>query len=337
MGTYPYPEDDPDLHTVESSFSHPGERRSGQELYSISPGQRLELEPYLPRDRSTFLKEYLEFPSGSRGAERKSREPKDVTIPHVTLTYAQSLDGQISLNPGVRTQISGAETKAMTQYLRSRHDAILIGQGTANADNPGLNMKYSNDGVSPVGIGIARQPRPIVLDPSRKWQTELCPKLFKLAEDGQGRPPWTIHCISTGDSKSPEDEQRASKLGGVGGGIIDAGSYSRTEDGIDWKATLAALGASGIRSIMIEGGGTVIKDLLRARNQHLIDSLIVTIAPTYLGEGGVTVAPFKTEKNRNECILTDVKWLHYGDDIVMAWRSKQSRHYEQMGTSGGEI
>jgi 2,5-diamino-6-(ribosylamino)-4(3H)-pyrimidinone 5'-phosphate reductase len=60
----------------------------------------------------------------------------------LTLTYAQSLDGQIALSPGTQTALSGQETKAMTHYLRYKHEGILVGVGTAEADDPGLNCRF---------------------------------------------------------------------------------------------------------------------------------------------------------------------------------------------------
>jgi len=115
-------------------------------------------------------------------------------------------------------------------------------------------------------------------------------------------------------------EQDRSRLRSVGGGIIQAGEYGSKENGVDWKAILSALGATGARGVMIEGGAAVINDLLRQRNQQWIDSIIVTIAPTYLGEGGVHVTPFGSQTNHKEFELSNVKWLDYENDIVMAWR-----------------
>ena len=80
--------------------------------------------------------------------------------PHVTLTYAASLDSQIALAPGTATALSGPESKAMTHFLRTRHDAILIGSGTAIADNPTLNSRLNDT----TGRRPERQPRPVILD-----------------------------------------------------------------------------------------------------------------------------------------------------------------------------
>ena len=70
--------------------------------------------------------------------------------------------------------------------------------------------------------------------------------------------------------------------------------------------------------------GQVIKDLLRKKNQKYISSVIVTIAPTYLGDGGVDVAPKRSLEAENEVHLQGVKWLPLGQDIVMTGFIKNS-------------
>ncbi|KAL3425866.1 riboflavin-specific deaminase domain-containing protein [Phlyctema vagabunda] len=254
------------------------------------------LKDYLPPLRTTYLQE------NTSALNDAQPEPR---VPHVTLTYATSLDSQISLQPGVQTVLSGPETKAMTHYLRSQHDAILVGRGTAEADNPGLNSRFSEDGIAVVGLD--KQPRPFVLDPRKSLEPNMTPKLLQNAVDGIGRSPWWI--IRDGEVV---DEQ---VWGNVP--IIRAGKYEGKESGIDWQTLLVNLAATGVRSIMIEGGAAVINDLLKEKNQKWISSVIVTIAPTYLGTGGVVVSPQRSDTAKNEARLTNVRWLPLGQDVVM--------------------
>jgi hypothetical protein len=60
---------------------------------------------------------------------------------HVTLTYAQSLDGRIAGKDGLQLRLSGDESMLLTHWMRTRHDAILVGIGTALNDDPQLNGK----------------------------------------------------------------------------------------------------------------------------------------------------------------------------------------------------
>ena len=90
---------------------------------------------------------------------------------------------------------------------------------------------------------------------------------------------------------------------------------------MDWDRMLQALADRNIRSIMIEGGASIINDLLRRPN--LIDSVIVTIAPTYLGKEGVQVAPVAAIVNgqrQNVATLQQVQWCRFGQDIVLGGR-----------------
>ncbi|KAJ8108835.1 hypothetical protein ONZ43_g6305 [Nemania bipapillata] len=72
---------------------------------------------------------------------------------------------------------------------------------------------------------------------------------------------------------------------------------------------------------MIEGGGAVINSLL-GENADLVDSVIVTIAPVWLGEGGVVVSPPRTTRGADRPVarLSDTKWVPLGEDVVLCGR-----------------
>jgi len=232
--------------------------------------------------------------------------------PHVTLTFATSLDSQLSLAPGVQTALSGPESKAMTHYLRSKHDAILIGVGTAEADNPSLNCRIAGVGGYG-GEGLQGQPRPIVIDPRGRWQFAEESKVLRLAGEGKGRAPWVF-------TKTHLDEERMRALESVGGRVIVVGQEGISEGRISWGYVLSVLDSEGIGSVMIEGGGAVINDLLAPENVDLIDTVIVTIAPTWLGKGGVQVCPDERVEGGARlpvARLANVKWVPLGDDVVL--------------------
>ncbi len=65
--------------------------------------------------------------------------------PYVTLKWAQTADGKIAGPGGARLQISNPRSSALVQTLRSRSDAILIGIGTAIADDPLLTARVSGE------------------------------------------------------------------------------------------------------------------------------------------------------------------------------------------------
>jgi 2,5-diamino-6-(ribosylamino)-4(3H)-pyrimidinone 5'-phosphate reductase len=138
----------------------------------------------------------------------------------------------------------------------------MVGVGTAKADNPGLNTRYSEDGRDIVGM--ERQPRPLILDPSGRWRNEDTPKLFSLAENGEGKAPWWI--VGLGEEMLNKD--LVERIEGHRGGVIDAGRYKNRDEGADWDVVLRNMAKTGIRSVMIEGGGTV-RDLFPIAFQPL--------------------------------------------------------------------
>ncbi|KAF2853085.1 5-amino-6-uracil reductase-like protein [Plenodomus tracheiphilus IPT5] len=246
-------------------------------------------------------------------------DPFHPSKPFVTLTFATSLDSQLSLAPGVQTALSGPDSKAMTHYLRSKHDAILIGVGTAIADDPSLNCRI--EGVGGYGgEGLEGQPRPVVIDPKGRWAFTEDSKVIRLAREGKGKAPWVVTQADIGDEKKKILES-------IGGRILAVSSVSTHVAPLDWADVLTALAREHIRSAMIEGGGRVINDLLSSKYFNMVDSVIVTIAPTWLGEGGVRICPEeRVEDGRQLPVgrLTDVKWIPLGEDVVLCGRPKLS-------------
>ncbi|KAL2834493.1 dihydrofolate reductase-like domain-containing protein [Aspergillus cavernicola] len=263
-----------------------------------------------PPKETPFLTPYLPTPK------------QDDENPFTTLTFATSLDSSLSLSPGTRTVLSGPQSKAMTHYLRSRHAAILIGVGTAVADDPGLNCRIQGVGGYG-GEGLQGQPRPIVLDPSARWEFDEGSKILVLAREGRGRAPFIV----TGSNVSVLEEKRG-LLERCGGKFITLDvDVEEGRRGFDWGDLLRCLKREGLESVMIEGGGSVINSLLEPGFQHLVDSVIVTIAPTWLGQGGVAVSPKRRFDESGSAIaasrLRDVKWHPFGEDVVLCGRMGQ--------------
>lgn len=159
----------------------------------------------------------------------------------------------------------------MTHYLRSKHDAILVGVGTVLADDPKLNCRIGDHKI-----------RPVVLDPNGKWDYSKS-TLRRLTKEGGLAP-----IILTKKRKN------------------DGAQYIEL-DSFEWDCIFQALHNHGITSVMVEGGAKVINSLLQSR----FDSLIVTVGPVYLGDGGVQVSP------PQEVRLGSVNWWVGQQDSVM--------------------
>lgn len=231
----------------------------------------------------------------------------------LTLTYAQSVDGKIAARKGVQTAISSAETKAMTQFLRSCHDAILVGIGTVLCDDPGLNCK----------LGLAQSPTPVVLDLNGDWEFAGS-KMDALAQARQGKPPVVV--VARGGA-APDSGTRHtdgtrrisgtrrrdySYLERCGGHVVEV------EEPFSWRELGAHLQGLGLRSVMVEGGAGTIAHLLKQHSEAaaraeppLINSLVITIAPMYLGSGGVGIDTLGLP-------LANVAWWTGTTDSVLA-------------------
>lgn len=263
----------------------------------------------LPPDTLSFPQFPLEFLDSYLPRLDEKRE-----LPHVTLSYASSMDSKISLLPGMQTVLSGPEAKLMTHYLRSRHDAILIGVGTVLADNPGLNCRLEGAGGFG-GLGRMWQPRPVVIDPTGRWPVHPECRMLRTAVEGKGKAPWVI--VSPGAQIHP---QKLMMLKGYGGDFLRIVEYNQNWR-LRWEAILRALASEGIKSVMIEGGGTVLSELLNPEYTEFIDSIIVTVAPTYLGRGGVGVSPDskRDEQGKPNAALNprEIKWVPLGQNVIM--------------------
>ncbi|EYE95598.1 RibD family protein [Aspergillus ruber CBS 135680] len=271
-------------------------------------------------------KDVLDFPE----SERPFLEPyllphnaeiENTSLPFVTLTFATSLDSSLSIAPGARTVLSGPQSKAMTHYLRSRHDAILIGVGTAVADNPGLNCRIQGVGGYGGGDNLQGQPRPIIIDPTARWDFSKETQIFQLVRNGCGRAPYIL---TWNPSPPTKQKQILEEHGGKFITLDITTPESETGRDLDWTALLRTLKKEGFNSVMIEGGSGVINTLLEPSSQALIDSVIITIAPTWLGQGGVVVSPKRRFDASGNAVaasrLANVKWHPFGEDVVLCGR-----------------
>lgn len=267
-----------------------------------------------PEPERPFLEPYL-LPHNA--------EIKNARLPFVTLTFATSLDSSLSIAPGVRTILSGPQSKAMTHYLRSRHDAILIGVGTAVADNPGLNCRIQGVGGYGGGDNLQGQPRPIIIDPTARWDFTKEAQILQLTRNGCGRAPYIL---TQNPSPPAKQKQILEEHGGKFITLDITTSTGETGHDLDWTAILETLKKEGLNSVMVEGGSGVINTLLEPSFQALINSVIITIAPTWLGQGGVVVSPKRRFDAGGNAIpasrLTNVKWHPFGEDVVLCGRIK---------------
>ena len=178
--------------------------------------------------------------------------------PHVTLAYAQSLDGSIAARPGEPLTLSGPESLRLTHQLRAQHDAILVGIGTVLADDPRLNVRLVE----------GPDPQPVILDSHLRFPLDA--RLL-----GNFRKPWIV------SAKPPipqASENRVKVLESTGITVFEMPTDARGR--VELSAMLKALSGRGIQSLMVEGGAQVITAFL---NAGLVDELVLTLAPVFVG------------------------------------------------------
>jgi diaminohydroxyphosphoribosylaminopyrimidine deaminase/5-amino-6-(5-phosphoribosylamino)uracil reductase len=158
------------------------------------------------------------------------------------LKIASSLDGRIATASGESKWITGEAARADGQRLRAVHDAILIGLGTAQADDPELTCRLP-------GLG-ARSPLRVVLDS----QARLAPT-SKLATTARQVPVWLL-CTQA----APVVRREALHKAGVETLEVMAGGDGR----VDIADAAYVLGARGLTRVLVEGGGEVVASFLRA-------------------------------------------------------------------------
>ena len=181
--------------------------------------------------------------------------------PLIALKLATSLDGRIATRSGESKWITDEAARARGHLLRASHDAILIGSGTAIADDPELTVRLPGmTGRSPVRIVV-----------DSRLRTPIAGKLA----GGDARPTWLI----TG----PRHDPAALKpYWDAGFEVLDVGLAA---DGkLDLIALASALGQRGLTRVLVEGGSTIAAAFLRA---DMIDRLYWFRAPGIIGGDGL--------------------------------------------------
>ena len=211
-------------------------------------------------------------------------------LPHVTLTYAQSLDGSIAFRRSERTALSGPESTRLTHQLRGANDAFLIGIGTLLADDPLLTARLPE----------AKDPQPVVLD--THLRTPLQARVIT-----QNQKSALIACAE------PIDPNRRKLLEASSARLIVLPNRS---DGLELTALLDCLADLGVKRLMVEGGAGVISSFLR---EGLVDQLIITIAPVFMGG----LRPFDELQNQKFGLdavaprLRQVEYERFGEDLIV--------------------
>lgn len=183
--------------------------------------------------------------------------------PLLTLKLASSLDGRIATASGESRWITGPEARAHVHAERARHDGVMVGAGTARADDPRLTVRG-------LGAAHAEGPQPVRIVLSRRLDLPMEGAL--LAEGGP--PVWLLHGGATPERVAAVEAR----------GAVAIPCPSGPDGQLDLAAALAILGARGLCRVYCEGGGTLAAGLLSA---GLVDRLEAHVAGAAIGAEGI--------------------------------------------------
>jgi diaminohydroxyphosphoribosylaminopyrimidine deaminase/5-amino-6-(5-phosphoribosylamino)uracil reductase len=182
--------------------------------------------------------------------------------PLVTLKLATSLDGRIATSTGESRWITGSAARERAHLLRATHDAVLVGTGTASADDPQLSCRLPGlEDHSPVRVVLDRHLR--------------LPATLRLFTEAASVPTWVA-------TLGASDPVRQAVLADQGVKIVAVDPASTGE--IDLAALLRRLGDEGLTRLLVEGGGRIAAALLRG---GLVDRLVWMRAPCIIGGDGI--------------------------------------------------
>lgn len=215
------------------------------------------------------------------------------TLPFVTLKLATTLDGRIATASGDSRWITGPEARRHTHLLRLTHDAVMVGSGTALADDPDLTVR---------DLGAAQQPVRIVLD-SRLAHSPAS----RLGRTARQSPVWMVHGAEASESAR-------TAWTATGAELIEVANESGH---IAPRAALTALAARGLTRILCEGGGQLAAALIGHR---LVSDLALYTAGVLIGgDGRAALGAFGLDRLAEAPRLTLREARRIGADTFALW------------------
>ncbi|MCA8882058.1 MAG: bifunctional diaminohydroxyphosphoribosylaminopyrimidine deaminase/5-amino-6-(5-phosphoribosylamino)uracil reductase RibD [Rhodobacteraceae bacterium] len=219
--------------------------------------------------------------------------------PWVTLKLASSFDGRIATGSGESQWITGADARRFVHVERARHDAVLVGAGTARSDDPMLTVR---------GLGITQQPVRVVA--SRRLDL---PENSALGRSARDVPVWLLHGADAPAKRIAHWQEAGARCLPVETG---------PERDLPPAAILSTLGAAGLTRVFCEGGGALAASLLSA---GLVDELIGMTAGLAIGaEGRPAIGAMAIDRLADAPRFALVESRPLGGDILHRWHRLNS-------------
>lgn len=214
--------------------------------------------------------------------------------PFVRWKYAATLDGRIAAADGTSRWISSAESRADVHRLRAEADAVVVGSGTARADDPHLAVRDVEGAVQPLRVVVDTEATAV--KPGARILDDAAPTLIAVAEDAESP-------LAT-----------AARAAGTAAGAVTAEvvRLPRAERGLSVPALLDALHTRGVRSVLLEGGPTLAGAFIAA---GAVDQVVGYLAPVLLGAGPAALAEAGISTITDALRLDITETAHIGSDL----------------------
>ena len=215
-------------------------------------------------------------------------------LPAVTLKLATTLDGRIATASGESRWITGPAARRHVHALRLAHDAVLVGAGTARADDPDLTVR---------DLGAARQPVRIVMD----TQLALSPD-SRLGRSAGASAVWLCHGPDAPGAACAAWTARGARL---------IRCAAAPDGRVDVTDALRQLAGAGLTRILCEGGGQLAAALIRA---GLVTDIVAFAAGTLIGaEGLAALGPLGLTRLGDAPAFDLAETARLGLDVMTRW------------------
>ena len=233
-------------------------------------------------------------------------------IPYLFVKCGITLDGKIALSNGISKWITNSIAREKVQFYRNKFMGIMVGINTVLTDNPSLTARVEN-GVNPFRI---------IVDPCLKID-ENC-KVVKNNEDEKTVVITSQKNLFVEDAENTEIQIKQKKLckeNKVKFIFIEGEKFF-------FLKMLEEIGKTGIDSILLEGGETLISLAFR---ENIIDGGEIFIANKILGDSSAKpfISGFVRKKMEEAVQLTNVRNNIYGENVGMEFYFKKYSEMEQ--------
>ncbi len=229
--------------------------------------------------------------------------------PYVTMKLATTLDGRIATATGESRWITSEASRDWVHRIRAASDAVMVGSGTALADDPELSARR--------GGKVVHRPVRVLVDSRLRVSPEA--KLYSglRAKSGAKQAEFQTWVLCRERARG-RGAVRAT-LRAAGARLIDVPAAGRH---LDLVLALDRLGDLGLTTLLVEGGGGLAAALLRADR---IDEIHWIQAPKLIGaDGRAAMGPLLIEKLSEAVALDDIAVHLRGEDVHIQAKIRRS-------------